>query len=312
MLWFNGSLTRSRNRRRRSRANRPLLVLQLEDRTVPAVLVAAASQTLPASDRPVSPAAIVQPSPSPPVSVPDIPTQLIGTQLAGELGPFAGLTDSITAAQLLSSLVTSLSLVSPLPVTQQTIPLNPSVPFVTHDPSRGIGGPADRNVPVSFHQDSGCAEPDTGPAMPTPGQSSLEGFGTDKTGLLYWHIWSDADGVSHQTRRELNADDPKSNSLGASPERTDKSIGSRGQILVFVRPPGWVSEWHEADRPQWVMPIFGRWFAETTDGTRVEMGPGEASFDNDQHGARVAQGQVGHRSGTVGPLPAVVVAVQVE
>jgi hypothetical protein len=45
------------------------------------------------------------------------------------------------------------------------------------------------------------------------------------------------------------------------------------------------------------------------DGTRVEMGAGEASFGGDQAAAEV-DGRLGHRSGTVGDVPAVLMLVQ--
>ena len=48
------------------------------------------------------------------------------------------------------------------------------------------------------------------------------------------------------------------------------------------------------------------------DGTRVEMGPGEASFGNDQNCRPDARGCKGHRSGTVGNQPAVLMIVQLE
>ena len=54
------------------------------------------------------------------------------------------------------------------------------------------------------------------------------------------------------------------------------------EMLVTVLPVGWVGDWHENPRPQWIIPLSGRWFVETMDGARVEMGPGEMSFGEDQ------------------------------
>jgi hypothetical protein len=45
------------------------------------------------------------------------------------------------------------------------------------------------------------------------------------------------------------------------------------------------------------------------DGTRVEMGPGEISFGEDQN-TRAVDGRQGHLSGTVGDAPAVLMVVQ--
>ena len=54
-----------------------------------------------------------------------------------------------------------------------------------------------------------------------------------------------------------------------------------------------------------------RWFVETMDGSRVEMGKGELSFGGDQGCKADATGRKGHRSGTVGREPAVLLLVQV-
>jgi hypothetical protein len=48
------------------------------------------------------------------------------------------------------------------------------------------------------------------------------------------------------------------------------------------------------------------------DGTRVEMGPGEVSFGGDQGCVADADGHKGHRSGTVGDEPAVLMIVQMD
>ena len=60
----------------------------------------------------------------------------------------------------------------------------------------------------------------------------------------------------------------------------------------------------------WIAPLSGCWFVETTDGMRVEMGPGEVSFGGDQDAKPDAEGRKGHRSGTVGEVPAVLMIVQ--
>jgi hypothetical protein len=76
-----------------------------------------------------------------------------------------------------------------------------------------------------------------------------------------------------------------------------------------VQPVGWIGEWHENPKPQWIIPLSGRWFVEAMDGTRVEMGPGELSFGGDQN-CRARDGRVGHRSGTIGDSPATLIVVQ--
>ncbi|WP_301676775.1 hypothetical protein [Methanoculleus methanifontis] len=73
-----------------------------------------------------------------------------------------------------------------------------------------------------------------------------------------------------------------------------------------------MGEWREFPEPQWIVPLSGRWFVETMDGTRVEMEAGDLSFGNDQNTQPDERGQRGHRSGTVGDEPAVLMLVQVE
>ncbi|MEH2311750.1 MAG: hypothetical protein V7K35_10190 [Nostoc sp.] len=87
---------------------------------------------------------------------------------------------------------------------------------------------------------------------------------------------------------------------------------SGATITFSVLPVGWVGNWHENPKPQWVIPLSGRWFVETMDGQRVEMGPGEISFGEDQGTKANAQGNKGHLSGTVGDEPAVLIMVQLE
>ena len=129
--------------------------------------------------------------------------------------------------------------------------------------------------------------------------------------VLYWHVWTDQKGVSHQTRCELSAFEQQSMG-GAAPQWNDKLITSEATLIVAVQPVDWVGEWHENPKPQWIIPLSGHWFVETMDGTRVEMGPGEASFGNDQNCKPDAQGRKGHRSGTVGTQPAALMIVQLE
>jgi hypothetical protein len=134
----------------------------------------------------------------------------------------------------------------------------------------------------------------------------------DKPSVAYWHVWTDEHGVSHQTQRELTAFKSQSISAGAAPEWINHIITSRATVLVVVQPAGWVGEWHENPKPQWLVPLSGRWFVETMDGTRVEMGPGEVSFGNDQNCQPDARGHKGHRSGTIGNQPLVMLIVQLE
>lgn len=127
--------------------------------------------------------------------------------------------------------------------------------------------------------------------------------------LGYWHLWTDETGVSHQRRCQLTAFELKGVG-GADPQWNDRQPRGEATTVFTVQPVGWVGDWHENPAPQWIVPLSGRWWVEAMDGTRVEMGPGELSFGEDQGCTPGPDGRHGHRSGTIGDEPAVLMTVQ--
>ena len=127
----------------------------------------------------------------------------------------------------------------------------------------------------------------------------------------YWHLWADDDGVSHQSRCAMTEFTLKSIKAPADPQWIGRKTTGAMTTLVTVLPVDWNGGWHPNPKPQWIVPLSGVWFVESMDGTRVEMGPGEMSFGGDQ-AAREIAGKHGHRSGTVGDAPAVLMLVQFE
>ena len=125
----------------------------------------------------------------------------------------------------------------------------------------------------------------------------------------YWHLWTDANGISRQTRCEMTEFELKSMKAPADPQWEGRPITGRTTTMVTAQPVGWIGVWHENPKPQWIVPLSGRWFVEAMDGTRVEMGPGEISFGGDQN-CREVDGRRGHRSGTIGDVPAVLMVIQ--
>jgi len=129
--------------------------------------------------------------------------------------------------------------------------------------------------------------------------------------VSYWHVWTDADGISHQSRCQLS----EFQKAAIQPAATPQWIGAKTRhdttVFVTVLPAGWIGNWHENPLPQWIIPLSGRWFVETMDGVRVEMGPGDISFGEDQN-TRQTGGRRGHLSGTIGSEPAVLMLVQFE
>ena len=127
--------------------------------------------------------------------------------------------------------------------------------------------------------------------------------------VSYWHVWTDADGISRQSRKPIEGFAMASIAQGAAAQWLGPRTEAETSVLFTVLPPGWVGEWHENPAPQWIIPISGGWGVETMDGTRVEMGPGEVSFGDDL-GTKELDGKSGHRSWTVGDKPAVLMLVQ--
>jgi hypothetical protein len=133
----------------------------------------------------------------------------------------------------------------------------------------------------------------------------------EKPAVAYWHLWTDERGVSHQTRCEMKEFELKSMSPPAAPQWQGHKMRAETTVMITVQPVGWTGDWHENPKPQWIVPLSGRWFVESMDGARVEMGPGEISFGADQNTSDTG-GRKGHRSGTIGTEPAVLMVIQLE
>jgi hypothetical protein len=126
--------------------------------------------------------------------------------------------------------------------------------------------------------------------------------------IPYWHLWTDAQGVSHFAQATLENFEFKG--VGdADPQWNDQQARGEATVVFTVQPVGWIGEWHENPAPQWIIPISGRWWVEAMDGTRREFGPGDLQLGEDQDCGEV-DGKRGHRSGTIGTEPAVLMTVQ--
>jgi hypothetical protein len=128
--------------------------------------------------------------------------------------------------------------------------------------------------------------------------------------VAYWHVWTDTKGVSHQNHCELHDFVLRSMKPPAAPQWQDRMNASGATVIITVQPVGWRGLWHENPKPQWIIPLSGRWFVQTMDGTRVEMGAGDISFGEDQNTKPNNRGDKGHLSGTVSDMPAVLMVVQ--
>lgn len=136
---------------------------------------------------------------------------------------------------------------------------------------------------------------------------------TEKSGprptIHYWHLWVDEQGTSHQKQCALTQFELKGVG-GADPQWNNKQETVQATPVFTVQPVGWVGDWHENPAPQWIVVLSGRWWIESMDGTRIEQGPGEFSFGEDQKCRKDAEGRKGHKSGTIGNEPAVLMTLQ--
>lgn len=132
---------------------------------------------------------------------------------------------------------------------------------------------------------------------------------TFKPTVYYWHLWTDGEGTSHQTRCSIENFELKLIQPTADPQWLGKTTKGEMTTMVTVLPVGWTGDWHENPKPQWIIPLSGCWFVEAMDGTRVELSTGDISFGGDQKCGKV-DGKTGHKSGTVGDVPAVLMIVQ--
>ena len=95
----------------------------------------------------------------------------------------------------------------------------------------------------------------------------------------------------------------------ADPQWNNRQHKVSSTVVFTMQPVGRVGEWHEDPAPQWIVVSSDRWFIESMDGTRIEQGPGEFSFGEDQ-GCTETDDRKGRRSGTVGDEPAALLTVR--
>jgi len=98
--------------------------------------------------------------------------------------------------------------------------------------------------------------------------------------------------------------------VGAGPSLWSRPFPGEVERVQFnLLPVGWVGDWHESPVAQWVVPLSGRWFVEMQDGACVEMGPGDIHWGQDLGTIETEWGR-GHRSGTLGDQPCVLLAIR--
>jgi hypothetical protein len=150
--------------------------------------------------------------------------------------------------------------------------------------------------------------------MIVPDLGAASNDGTDPSqppSIAYYNMGIDENGLSNLLQCTLSGFALDSVGGKAEPMWMRPFPGKVESVLFAILPVGWTGEWHESPKPQWVVPLSGRWFIETQDGNRAEMGPGEIHWGQDIGGKQV-DGNSGHRSGQIGPHPCVQLMLQFE
>lgn len=141
--------------------------------------------------------------------------------------------------------------------------------------------------------------------VPRLGSVSNGGFDQARPPRMpYYSLWAGRNGLSHLATCMFDGFVEKSVGGKAAPMWMREFPEEVETIFFSILPVGWVGEWHESPSPQWVVPLSGRWFIETQDGSRIEMGPGDIHWGQDIGTASV-DGNHGHRSGQVGSQPCI-------
>ncbi|WP_369790216.1 hypothetical protein [Rouxiella sp. WC2420] len=129
--------------------------------------------------------------------------------------------------------------------------------------------------------------------------------------IKYWSLWTDAQGVSHQSQCKLDSLALQEFSVKGNPEWVSTDDMKTIRYVLNIMPTHWSGTWHKSPKPQWVIPLTGKWYIESMDKNKVVYGPGEISFGYDIKAVE-KEGKIGHLSGSVGNAPARVMVIQVD
>ena len=132
----------------------------------------------------------------------------------------------------------------------------------------------------------------------------------DEPTLTYPHVYTGDDGRSTIAEGTLGGFEKESMG-GSSGEQWNLGFAKGPMKIMFsVLPADFDGDWHENPKPQWIIPTKGGWWVETQDGKRAEMRAGDISFGGDQQTTPDAEGNKGHRSGTLDGAPCEMMIVQ--
>jgi hypothetical protein len=91
--------------------------------------------------------------------------------------------------------------------------------------------------------------------------------------VRYWHLWRDANGISHLQSCMMTRFTLQTMRAPAAPQWQGEKTSGAMTTMVTVQPIGWVGEWHENPKPQWILPLSGRWFVKRWTGRESKWTP---------------------------------------
>eukprot|EP01026_Neomeris_dumetosa_P069417 TRINITY_DN6863_c0_g1_i5.p1 TRINITY_DN6863_c0_g1~~TRINITY_DN6863_c0_g1_i5.p1 ORF type:complete len:199 (-),score=19.13 TRINITY_DN6863_c0_g1_i5:98-694(-) len=143
-------------------------------------------------------------------------------------------------------------------------------------------------------------------------------FGMDTQAITspvveYYHVWADNQGATHITKSYLTHFEYKEYSPPSAPQWVFSGQINKPKNITFTNLPiGYFGDWHVNPFPQWIVSLKGTWWVESTDGTRVEMGPGVLSYGDDGNSTIQGDGKIGHLTGVVGDESVSLMVIQCE
>jgi hypothetical protein len=132
---------------------------------------------------------------------------------------------------------------------------------------------------------------------------------TPPSSLEYWHLFTDAEGISRQTLCTMAPYHLGVLGPGDAPQ-WNLDLFKDGNAFLTLLPVGWRADWHENHIPKWIFVLQGSWSVQSMDGQLQVFGPGEFSFGGDQDCITTADGAKGHLSAQVGDEPCLQLVVQ--
>lgn len=129
--------------------------------------------------------------------------------------------------------------------------------------------------------------------------------------ISYWSLWTDEEGISHQSLCSIDSLSLQQFSVKGAPEWVSNDDMQTNRYVFNIMPAHWTGTWHKSPKAQWVIPTEGKWYIESMDGNYKEYGPGEISFGYDIN-SKLKNNKIGHLSGAVGDTGVKVIVIQVD